>query len=88
MKIIQRFDESETKVPVETPAAKSHHPTPDEGIGDTVNISTKPTPIRFKIWVLAQTGYVLDMLWHVRRDQKDQDRNSFHTLVFVAGSLN
>jgi hypothetical protein len=39
---------------------------------DTVNIPTKPTPIGFKIWVLADRGYVLDLLWHVRGDGKDQ----------------
>jgi Transposase IS4 len=33
---------------------------------DTVNIPTKPTPIGYKIWVLAQEGYVLDFLFHVR----------------------
>ena len=39
---------------------------------DTVNIPTKPTPIGFKIWVLADKGYVLDLLWHVKGDGKDQ----------------
>jgi Transposase IS4 len=39
---------------------------------DTVNIPTKPTPIGFKIWVLADQGYVLDFLWHVKGDGKDQ----------------
>ena len=29
---------------------------------DTVNIPTKPTPIGFKIWVLADQGYVFDLL--------------------------
>ena len=31
---------------------------------DIVNIPTKPTPIGFKIWCLAQDGYILDFLWH------------------------
>ena len=38
---------------------------------DTVNIPTKPTPIRFKIQVLADSGYVLDLLQHVKGDSKD-----------------
>jgi len=29
---------------------------------DTVNIPTKPTPIGFKIWCLADAGYILDFL--------------------------
>ncbi len=29
---------------------------------DTVYIPTKPNPIRFKIWVLANQGYVFDLL--------------------------
>ncbi len=40
--------------------------------GNTVNILTKPTPIRFKIWVLADQGYVFDLLWHVKGDGKDE----------------
>jgi hypothetical protein len=39
---------------------------------DTVNIPTKPTPIGFKIWVLADEGYVFDLLWHVKGDKTDQ----------------
>jgi hypothetical protein len=39
---------------------------------DTVNIPTKPVPIGFKIWVLADQGYVFDFLWHVKGDKKDQ----------------
>jgi hypothetical protein len=38
---------------------------------DIVNIPTKPTLIGFKIWVLADQGYVLDLLWHVKGDKKD-----------------
>src|ERR1700722_14276688 len=33
---------------------------------DIVNVPTKPTPIGHKIWVLSDSGYVLDFLWHVR----------------------
>jgi hypothetical protein len=33
---------------------------------DIVNIPTKPTPIGYKIWVLAEAGHVLDFLFHVR----------------------
>ena len=39
---------------------------------DIVNIPTKPTPIGFKIWVLADRGYVRNLLWHVKGDKKDQ----------------
>ncbi len=39
---------------------------------DTVYIPTKPNPIRFKIWVLADQGYMFDLLWHVKGDGKDQ----------------
>ena len=39
---------------------------------DIVNIPTKPTPIGFKIWVLADEGYVIDLLWHVKGDKKDE----------------
>src|SRR5947208_1762341 len=46
---------------------------------DTVNIPTKPTPIRFKIWVLADQGYVFDLLWHVKGDGKDQGPQGLHT---------
>ena len=38
---------------------------------DIINILTKSTPIRFKIWVFANQGYVFDLLWHVRGDKKD-----------------
>jgi hypothetical protein len=46
---------------------------------DIVNIPTKPTPIGFKIWVLADNGYVLDLLWHVRGDDKDQGPQGLRT---------
>jgi hypothetical protein len=39
---------------------------------DIVNIPTKPTPIGHKIWVLSDSGYVLDFLWHVRGDNSGQ----------------
>ena len=37
---------------------------------ETVNIPSKPTPEGFKIWVLANRGYVLDWLWHAKGDKK------------------
>ncbi len=46
---------------------------------DTVNIPTKPTLIGFKIWVLADQGYVFDLLWHVKGDGKDQGLQGLHT---------
>jgi hypothetical protein len=37
---------------------------------EIVNIPSKPTPEGFKIWVLANEGYVLDWLWHAKGDKK------------------
>jgi transposase IS4-like protein len=39
---------------------------------DIVNIPTKPTPIGHKIWVLSDSGYVLNFLWHVRGNNSGQ----------------
>lgn len=36
----------------------------------TVNILTKPTPEGFKIWIMANQGYLLDWLWYVKGDKK------------------
>jgi Transposase IS4 len=33
---------------------------------EIINIPTKPTPKGFKIWVLANEGYILNWLWHAR----------------------
>jgi len=33
---------------------------------EIVNIPSKPTPEGFKIWVLANEGYILNWLWHAR----------------------
>ena len=46
---------------------------------DIVNIPTKPTPIGFKIWVLADNGYVLDLLWHVKGDGQNQGPQGLRT---------
>ena len=35
---------------------------------EIINIPSKPTPEGFKIWVLANKGYVLNWLWHARGD--------------------
>ena len=35
-----------------------------------VNILTKPTPEGFKIWLLANQGYVLDLMFYVKGDSK------------------
>ena len=35
---------------------------------EIVNIPSKPTPEGFKIWVLANLGYVLDWLYHAKGD--------------------
>src|ERR1700722_2520757 len=37
---------------------------------EIVNIPSKPTPEGFKIWVLANEGYVLDWLWHAKGNKK------------------
>jgi len=39
---------------------------------DIVHIPTKPTPIGFKIWCLAQDGYIMDFLWHRKGDKPSQ----------------
>ena len=39
-------------------------------VPEIVNIPSKPTPEGFKIWVLANRGYVLDWLWHAKGDKK------------------
>ena len=39
---------------------------------DIVNIPTKPTPIGFKIWCLAEDGYIMDFLWHRKGDKPSQ----------------
>ena len=36
-----------------------------------VNIPTKPTPKGFKIWVLANQGYILDWMFYAKGDNKD-----------------
>lgn len=49
---------------------------------EIVNIPTKPTPEGFKIWVLANEGYVLDWLYHAKGRGKDggpQDMDDFWT---------
>ena len=47
---------------------------------DTVYIPIKPTPIGFKIWVLADQGYVFDLLWHVKGDEKDEGPQGLRTI--------
>jgi hypothetical protein len=39
---------------------------------DIVNIPSKPTPIGYKIWVLAEEGYVIDFLFHRRGTKAEQ----------------
>jgi Transposase IS4 len=55
------------------------HVTVDECIAgfsgkssDIVNIPTKPTPIGYKIWVLSDSGYVYDFLFHRRGSKQGQ----------------
>jgi len=38
---------------------------------EIINIPFKPTPEGFKIWVLANEGYILDFMWHTKGDRKD-----------------
>ena len=35
-----------------------------------VNIPSKPTLEGFKIWVLANKGYILDFMWHAKGNRK------------------
>lgn len=35
---------------------------------EVVKIPSKPVPKGFKIWVLANSGYVLDWIWHAKGD--------------------
>ena len=35
-----------------------------------VNILSKPTPEGFKIWILANKGYILDFIQHAKGDKK------------------
>ena len=47
---------------------------------EIVNIPSKPTPESFKIWVLANEGYVLDWMYHAKdSERKDglQDLDDF-----------
>ena len=37
---------------------------------EIVNIPSKPTPEGFKIWILANEGYILDFMWHAKGDKK------------------
>ena len=49
---------------------------------EIVNIPSKPTPEGFKIWVLANEGYVLDWMYHVKGSNKNdgpQDLCDFWT---------
>lgn len=50
---------------------------------EIVNIPTKLTPEGFKIWVLANEGYVLDWIYHVKGINKiegPQDLCSYWTV--------
>ena len=49
---------------------------------EIVNIPSKPTPEGFKIWVLANEGYVLDWIYHAKGSGKHdgpQDLDNFWT---------
>ena len=49
---------------------------------EIVNIPSKPTPEGFKIWVLANDGYVLDWMYHAKGSNKSdgpQDLDDFWT---------
>ena len=37
---------------------------------EIVNIPSKPTPEGFKIWILANKGYILDQIQHAKGDKK------------------
>ena len=47
---------------------------------EIVNIPSKPTPEGFKIWVLANQGYVLDWMYHTKGDKAGPvDLDDFQT---------
>ena len=37
---------------------------------EIVNIPSKPTSEGFKIWILANAGYILDFIWHAKGEKK------------------
>ena len=41
-------------------------------IPEIINIPSKLVLIGFKLWVLADQGYILDYLFHIKEDTKDQ----------------
>ena len=64
------------------------HLTVDETIqrftgrtSEIVNIPSKPTPEGFKIWILANEGYVLDWIWHAKGDKGPIDLDNYYTEV-------
>ena len=36
---------------------------------EIVNIPSKPTPEGFKVWILANQGYILDWMWHAKGEK-------------------
>ena len=48
---------------------------------DIVNIPSKPTPEGYKIWVLANQGYVLDWLYHTKGVLGPIDLNPYWTKI-------
>lgn len=44
---------------------------------ETVNIPSKPEPEGFKIWVLANQGYVLDWIYHAKGDEGPIDLDNY-----------
>ena len=37
---------------------------------EIINIPSKPTLEGFKIWVLANKGYILNFIWHAKGNKK------------------
>ena len=37
---------------------------------EIINILFKPTPEGFKIWILANEGYILDFMWYAKGNKK------------------
>ena len=49
-------------------------------VDEIVNISSKSMSEKFKIWVLVNSDYVLNWMFHVKDDKKDSiDLNSIYT---------
>jgi len=52
---------------------------------EIVNIPTKPTPEGFKIWILANQGYVVDWMYHSKGEGIDKGPHNLDVERWVKG---